>query len=222
MPCKDLIAYELKPLPDTGKVADALDSMEDAQLEQLPVVDEKGLYLGILTFEMLSNAAPAATLKDLVHQMPLLKAAVNERAFPYRAAKVMFDNGLDMVPVVNDADELQGMIDKKNMLGFLVEQTGLLQSGGIIILEVKSFNYSLSEIARICETNDVLILNLQIKSIPDEDALHIILKTNTRDLSAVQAAFSRYEYNVSVIEGDLNTNSLVQERYDLLMNFLKM
>lgn len=221
MPCKDLIAYELKPLPETGKVADALDILEDSQLEQLPVTDEKGMYLGIITFEMLSNTA-AVTLKELVQQVPLLKAAVNEKAFPYRAAKVMFDNNLDIVPVVNDADELQGIIDKKGLLNFLVAQTGLLQPGGIVILEVKSLNYSLSEIARICETNDVLILNLQIRSIPDEDVLHIILKTNTKDLSAVQAAFNRYEYNVSVIDGDLNTNSLVQERYDLLMNFLKM
>lgn len=221
MSCKDLIAYEIKPLPDTGKMTDALDILEDAQLEQLPVTDEKGLYLGIVTFEMLSNAT-AGTLKDLVQQQPLLKAAVNERAFPYRAAKVMYDNNLDIVPVVNDADELQGVIDKKNLLNFLVAQTGLQQPGGIIILEVKSLNYSLSEIARICETNDVLILNLQIRSIPDEDVLHIILKTNTKDLSAVQAAFNRYEYNVSVIDGDLHTNSLVQERYDLLMNFLKM
>ena len=221
MSCKDLIAYEIKPLPDTGKVTDALDILEDAQLEQLPVTDEKGLYLGIVTFEMLSNAT-AGTLKDLVQQQPLLKAAVNERAFPYRAAKVMYDNSLDVVPVVNDADELQGVIDKKNLLNFLVAQTGLQQPGGVIILEVKSLNYSLSEIARICETNDVLILNLQIRSIPDEDVLHIILKTNTKDLSAVQAAFNRYEYNVSVIDGDPHTNSLVQERYDLLMNFLKM
>jgi acetoin utilization protein AcuB len=81
----------------------------------------------------------------------------------------------------------------------------------------------LSEIARICETNDVLILNLQIKAIPDEDVMQIILKTNTKDLGAVQAAFNRYEYNnVAVIDGDLNTNSFVQERYDMLMSFLKL
>ncbi len=221
MACKDIIVYDFKPLTTDQNVSSALEILDDYQLEQLPVVDENNVYQGIINYEILSNSHHQ-TIKELITHLPLLKAAVNDKAFPYRAAKIMVENKLDIIPVVDSADVLLGIINKDALFNFLVLNTGIMQSGGIVILEIKTFNYSLSEIARICETNDVLILNLQIKSIPDEDVMQIILKTNSKDLRPLEASFQRYEYHVSVIDGDLNTNSLVKERYDLLMNYLKL
>lgn len=221
MPCKDIIAYELKPLSIDMSVDQAIDILEQQDLENLPIIDANNKYLGVISYELLSETN-AANIQEILTNAQLFKGAVDAKAFPYRAAKIMYESKLDILPIINDAEELVGITNKAKILDFMVDQTGIMQSGGIVILAVKSFNYSLSEIARICETNDVLILNLQIKSIPDEDEMHIILKTNSKDLSPIEAAFSRYEYNVSVIDGDFNAHSLVQERYDLLMKYLKL
>lgn len=221
MPCKDLISYEIKPLTTETETVDALALFEDLQIEQLPLVNADNKYIGIISFELVEHSK-LTTLGAMQAQIPLLKAAVRENAFPYRAAKVMYENKLEIIPVVNDEDVYQGVITKSGLADFFIKDTGIMQPGGTVILAVKTFDYSLSEIARICETNDVLILNLQIKSIADEDVMHIILKTNTKDLGAVEAAFNRYEYNVTIIEGDPKTNDLVQERYEMLMNFLNL
>lgn len=221
MACKDIIAYELKPLTVQMSVEEAIDIFETDNVEHLPLIDGNRKYLGMVSYEVVAES-PLHDIATILSQHNLFKGAVNEKAFPYRAAKIIYENKLDTLAIVNDADELVGITNKAKLLDFMIDSTGILQSGGIVILVVKSFNYSLSEIARICETNDVLILNLQIKSIPEDDEMHIILKTNSKDLAPIEAAFQRFEYNVSVIDGDFSANSLVQERYDLLMNYLKL
>jgi CBS domain-containing protein len=113
MPCKELISYEIQPLQLNHTVTEAIHTLEVLQLEQLPVVNEVGTYLGIVSFDILSHAQGSHSLQQLVTHTPLIKVAVNSNAFPYRAAKIMYENDLDIVPVVNDEDILQGAIDYK-------------------------------------------------------------------------------------------------------------
>jgi len=217
-----LISSEISPIDAQSSIENALQILEDYHLEQLPVIDATTRYLGMITYEILSNSYTLNTVQEIIDAHPLQKVAMPQADYPYKAAKLMMEFNLQVIPIINQEEQIQGIITQETMLQFLVKDTGLEQSGGILILEITSLNYSLSEIARICETNDVSILNLQIKSIKNEDVMQIIVKTNTKDLSAVVSAFERFEYQVTAIGADLNINDFVKDRYDLLMNYLKL
>lgn len=217
-----LLSSEILPIVAQATIDDAIQQLEDYNLEQLPVVDSQQRYLGMISYEILSNAYALSTVQDIINANSLLKIAMPQADYPYKAAKLMVEFNLQVIPVIDEKEILQGVISQETILHFLVKDTGLQQSGGILLLEVPNLSYSLSEIARICETNDVSILNLQIKSIKEEDSMHIIIKTNTKDLSAVVAAFERFEYEVTAIGADLNINDFIKDRYDLLMNYLKL
>jgi acetoin utilization protein AcuB len=55
-------------------------------------------------------------------------------------------------------------------------------------------NYSVSEIARICESNDVSILNLSVNTIDANGLQAVTIKVNAQDIQALQATFERYGY----------------------------
>src|SRR5690606_27317784 len=94
--------------------------------------------------------------------------------------------------------------------------------GGIIILEMRPVDYSLSEIARICENNDAIILNLQIFTQPESDMMRVVIKTNTREVQTLVASFERYEYNVRQVFGELPAQESMKERYESLMRYINM
>ena len=94
--------------------------------------------------------------------------------------------------------------------------------GGIIVLEMEPRNYSLAQIARICENEQVIILGVQAKTNQVTTKLEVTIKTNSTDLSAVVQAFERYEYTVVDTFGDAKIENNTSDRYRLLMNYINM
>jgi hypothetical protein len=83
-------------------------------------------------------------------------------------------------------------------------------------------NYSLSEISRICESNDVSILSLFIKS-KDESGLQLVtLKTNRKDIQSLISTFERYNYTIAEIYSVENSVNNLQQNYDALMHFINL
>lgn len=218
---QDIIAVEIPALHLHDNAATAINIMEEFNIEHLALVDDQKQYLGIVSYDHLTNMPESATMSTLL-QAPILKAAAREFHHPYRAARLMGEYNLTTVPVINEQQALLGVVNPQNLLNFLIKNTGLVQPGGIVMLEVKPFSYSLSEIARICESNDVLILNVQIIDFPENDSLIVMLKTNTKDLKSVLATFERYEYNATIIDGEMQMNDNAKERWDILMRYLNI
>lgn len=144
---QNIIAVEIPALHLHDNVATAIHIMEEYNVEHLALIDEQRLYLGIISYDNLTNMPEEATMSTLL-QTPILKAAAREFHHPYRAARLMGEYNLTTVPVINENQELLGVVNPQNLLNFLIKNTGLVQPGGIVMLEVKPFSYSLTEIGR--------------------------------------------------------------------------
>ena len=83
-------------------------------------------------------------------------------------------------------------------------------------------DYSLSEIARIVESNDAVILNVVVKQVVAENKLQIILKINKTDLKNIQATFERFEYTVLDIVHESEFDAQMQDRIDNLIKYLEV
>ena len=93
----------------------------------------------------------------------------------------------------------------------------------IIQLEMGAYDYSLTEIARIVEENDVKILGLTVDNIlEDPGRILVSILVNTPDCRAVLQSFYRYNYNVINTFSSPDENNDLRERYALLMKYLSV
>ena len=214
-----LLSPVVPALLPTDTVARALDMMTDSKLSMLPVVLDEN-YLGIVKEDDLLEWDDQS---DTVEQTMSIayKPAIMMSAHPTEALRIMSQLHLDLLPVLNMEQRYKGAIDKSSMLQYMAETSSFDAPGGIVVLEIKPHNYSLYEIARLFENEDVMILNAQLTTTAD-GTMELTLKTNRTALEAVTSSLERHEYKVKEVYGDQKSMEDVMEKYNLLMNYLNM
>lgn len=93
----------------------------------------------------------------------------------------------------------------------------------LIVLEVPLKDYTLTEIARIVESNNVQVMSLSVLPISGGSVLLISIKLNVMDATSVLRSFERFDYNVvysSMREGEITDTH--KDRLDELMYYLEM
>lgn len=215
-----LISPVIPTLLPTDSGNRALHLMEENNVTHLPLVVDKEYTALVQEHVLIDWPTPESPLSmaDFLDYKP----AVIASGHPFDALRLAHTYNLDIVPVVDNMNIYIGAITRNNLLNYITENSGLDHPGGIIILEIAPRNYSLAEIARICENEDVTIISTQLYTDTDSDMLHVTLKTNRTDLSGVSRSFERYGYVIREIFGaELNEDHMLN-RYKLLMNYLNM
>lgn len=203
---------------DTGNRA--LYLMEENHLTQLPLVlDQK--YMGlVMENDMLDWQTPESPLSAYDFQM--YKPAVFANGHPYDALRIAHQQNLSIIPVVDRSDTYMGAITRDSLLKYITENSGLDNPGGIIVLEIEPRSYSLTEIARICESEDVVLIATQLHTNSETGMLEVTLKTNRTEFGAVISSFERHGYNIKEIFGEQGSAEDMVSRYKLLMNYINM
>lgn len=203
---------------DTG--AKALRLMNEYHLSQLPMVMENK-YVGLLEEDdVIDWEDPDMLLQQATGE--LFKPAILEGAHFYEALKLFHDFKLSALPVVNRDNEYLGVITKDNLLAVLAMYNGVKEPGGLVVLEVGPRDYSLAEIARIAESNDVTLLSVNTITNPATGKLEVLLKTNRQDLQGLVATFERFNYVIKYTFSEELEEDLVKKNYELLMTYLSM
>ena len=95
--------------------------------------------------------------------------------------------------------------------------------GGIIVLSLNYRDYSLSEIGRIIENGDAKIINSQMSMDPNDNSkIWLTLKLNKEDISHLISILEFSGYQIERHFSAHLNNENTQERYDSLMNYLKI
>ena len=203
---------------DTG--TKALFLMEENNLTQLPLVlDHKYLSL-IMENDVLdlSNTDTLLNTSDFLDYKP----AVFASGHPFEALRVAHQQNLSIVPVVDKENTYLGAITRNDLLKYIAENSGLDTPGGILVLEIEPRNYSLHEIARIAEAEDVIIISTQLFTNRVSGKIEVTLKTNRTDLQGVVQSFERHEYVVKEVFGEQSMHDDMLDRYKILMNYINM
>lgn len=202
---------------DTGDHALAL--MEEHKLAQLPLVSDE-TYLGLITEnELLDADNTDGSLSDPDHLN--FKPAIHSLTHPFEALRIMNQMRLSVLPVIDTEQKYIGCITEGTLLKYVAENSGIENPGGIIVLEVAPRNYTMYEIARICENEDVAILNSQVHG-NEQGMLEVTLKVNRTVLGAVAASFERHNYHVIGVYGEETNREDITGKYNLLMNYINM
>lgn len=220
MTAQSLIAYDIPALgtEQTGK--DAFHALNDHHVRHLPVVDD-GRLVGILSEEDIFNHKLYDPIGEYDFTM-MRRFAVRDADHVFEVMRVMGENRLTIIPVVDDQGNYLGLVTLSDLLRFFANLASFTEPGGVLVLEMSRRDYSLATIARILEDEGAKILSTFITSGPDSEVIEVTIKVNRQDLSRVVAALHRYEYDVKETFAELDYADAMQERYDSLMTYMNV
>ncbi|PSL48995.1 CBS domain protein [Chitinophaga niastensis] len=198
----------------------ALRLMNEYHLTQLPMVVENKYLALVEEDDIMDLEDPDVPLESMEYSST--RPAIMEYAHLFEALKLFYDFKLSALPVVTRENEYLGIITKDNLLAALARYNGVKEPGGIIAFEVDPRDYSLSEIARIAESNDVTLLSVNSITNPATGRLEIVLKTNRQELQGLVATLERFNYVIKYVFSEEPEEELVKKNYDLLMNYIGM
>ncbi|MBS1589422.1 MAG: CBS domain-containing protein [Bacteroidetes bacterium] len=205
-------------ITDTG--SHALLLMEENNVSQLPVVQDDKYMALVRESDVLDWDKPESPLS--MASFLTYHPAVFASGHPFEAMRVANQQNLSVLPVVDNENTYLGCITRDDLLKYITENSGVDSPGGIIVIELAPRDYSLSEIARICESEEVIITSAQVASNKLTGKIEVTLKTNRSDLQGLGASFERHNYIVKQIYGEHSQDDDLRGRYDLLMNYINM
>ncbi len=87
---------------------------------------------------------------------------------------------------------------EKQLLSFTAENFLSLSDteNSLVLIEVPLIDYTLTDIARIVESNNAHIMNLFVLPVADGNTLLLSAKLNLIDISPVLMSFERFNYRV--------------------------
>ena len=156
------------------------------------------------------------------YELSLVRPFVNQNMHIYEVIRMAVDLQLTLIPVVDEEENYVGVITLQQIVKYFANVSSITEQGGIIVLELNRKQYSLSEISRIVESNDAIVLSAYVANQPDTNLLEVTIKVNSSDIRSLVATFERYEY---IIKGSYQENEYtgqIQDRFDSLMNFLNI
>ncbi|MCS6819959.1 MAG: hypothetical protein NZ522_08400, partial [Chitinophagales bacterium] len=129
---------------------------------------------------------------------------------------------ISIIPVLDEDENYLGVITADSLLRALCHFSSWQEEGSIIEIEMPSRNYSLYEIARLVEGNNLKILSSFTHLRPDTQTTVVTLKINSLNLESIVSAFERYGISVNGVYHETEYSEDLRERYDSLMRYLNV
>ena len=204
----------------TESVATALAMMEDEQLTHLPVV-EGTTYQGLVSREALYEVSDDSIALDQLG-WPLPRPSVKPTDHFLAAVQVMGEQGLSLVPVITEQQELLATISALELTTTIGKFLGLQAGGALLVLEKEAQQYTASEVAKLVESNDAQLLQLNTTVNAQTGHIQITIRLNKYEVSDVIATFQRYDYTVRFYVGEEQYANELKSNYDHLIHYLKI
>ena len=215
----ELISPSVPFLRMQDTLQQALEWMQEHHVSALPLCNEDRFVGMIHESDLLDATDETATLSTLAPDVE--KVAVKQHAFFLSALNIMQQRMLTTLAVTGEDDVFIGVITSRTLLDTLAKYNAAGEPGGVIVLQMRPIDFTISEIGRIVETNDARILHLNTWT--DETGyLLVAIKVNKTDILDILASFERYEYQVLQYFGENLSEEELKSNFDHLMNYLNI
>lgn len=220
MTAKALIAHDIPALSLQQTGRDAFHFLSDYHVKHLPVVHE-GKLVGILSEEDVFNHKLYDPISEYDFSL-MRRAAVLEDEHVFEVMRMMGDQRLTVVPVIDKEGTYLGLVSQNDLLRYFAQTASFSEQGAVLVLQMPRRDYSISTIAHIIEDEGVKILSAFVTSAPDPEYVELTLKLDRTELSRVIASLERHEYDVKETFGEVERSDFMRERYDALMHYLNL
>ena len=214
-----LVSKSIVPLrtSDTGK--EALSIMQDFNIKHMPIVNNTQL-LGLISEDDIVNNNIDEAVGS--YSLSLTHPVVREDDHIYEVIRLLGEYHLSVIPVIDIEENYLGLILQSDLLRFFANTASFTEPGSIIVLEVHRADYSLSEIARIVESENAAILSSFVTTNLDSGIIDVTIKVNKLEIQNIKATFERFDYSIKASFEESNYSDSLLDRYDSLMNYLNI
>lgn len=220
MDIRDLVLYELPNLSLKDSGTKALALMRDFHVYHLPIIERED-YLALISEEdLLDWDTPNEPLSKATFLK--FRPAAFDTMHPFEAIKIVKEFNLSVLPLLDEEQKFVGCITVENLFSFITNTNSFEQEGGIIILRVSPLHYSLAEIARLAESDNIILQGVLVRQLEDDSMMRVTLKTNKTDLRSFVATLERYEYQITATYNALLNEETLEDNYNLLMRYLDL
>ena len=220
MLAREIVTENIPPLKSNDTGERAIDWMIEFKLSHLPLVENKK-YIGLVSEEDILDFNDT-TEKLGAYLKNLKKPYVLGSEHIFEVLRVAAGLNTQIIPVVDEDMQYQGMITLKSLLFHLASMTSISGTGGVIVLDLgNKTDYVISDIVRMVESNNAHVLSLFVDhQLKEQHTLTI--KVDTSDIRHIVATFERYEYNIKAFFEESDLGDIYKDRYDSFMNYLNI
>jgi acetoin utilization protein AcuB len=182
-------------------VTDAFDVMKKQRIRRMPVIDKHGILVGIVSDKDLLRVSPSPATTLSAYEIPYLLSKVKvsdvmtkqvitvQEDTPIEdAARIMVDNKIGGLPVVNDKDAVVGIITETDIFKTFLELLGARRSGVRITMYVKDVRGELARVGKaVADIGGNIIATVEVPG-SDSTNYEVLLKVIDVSKEAVVAA----------------------------------
>lgn len=219
---KKFAKNDIERLSTSSSVRKALEMMDQCGVNVYPVVEEgTGKLLGMVKRSSLEWMEDSQTkLEDIDVQEEL---SVEEGKHIFEAIRLVLKHEVRMLAVIDTDHVYQGLIRKQEMMEALSELLNLSELGSILTIEMEQYDYTLTKLIELIETEGAKILGLAVETPTGQDnRFRVSIKLNTQKTGNVTATLRRFGYHVTTnTENDFSEIDY-QARASELLHYIDM
>lgn len=219
MIAESLISNVIIPLRTSDTGEDALGMMEEFYIRHLPIVNNEQL-LGLISEDDILDFDANEPVGS--YSLSLHRPYVSAGDHIFEVMRQLAQYELTLIPVIDVDQNYLGVITMEDLLRYFAMTSSFADPGSIIVLEINKRDYSMSEIARIVESENAFILSSFVTSNPDSLKMDVTIKINRQNLQTILATFQRFDYIIKASFNEMEYYDSLKERYDSLMSYLNI
>lgn len=156
-------------------VSKALDLMQKGHFHRLPVVDENGKLVGLITEGVVTEASGQSTTSLSIFELNYLLSrttvdeimikdvkTITEDKFVEEAAQEMLESGYNVLPVVDPDNNVIGIITEKDIFKTFVDLLSLKKQGTKFVVKTDNKPGEFAKIAQAFADNDANIIAMGV------------------------------------------------------------
>lgn len=214
----EYINNDFKPFLLTEAVSEVQDFFAESTYSHFPVMDNE-VYLGSISVNDSETFEFGKTIAD--YRYAFEGFFVRENMIWLDVLEVFARNNANVVPILNEKNQYIGYYEITDVIKFLNETPFLKETGGIIVVEKLTIDYSMSQIAQIVESNNGKLLGLFVSE-ASNDKVQVTVKTTQGSLNEIIQTFRRYNYEIISEHNEDDYLNNLKERSEYLDKYLNI
>jgi Mg/Co/Ni transporter MgtE len=209
---------DYKPFDSKETIADIQDFFEEVSYSHFSVVED-GIYIGSIVAD---DVASFDIDKKVIDYKYALEGFFARKSMMWLdVLEVFAKNHTNIVPVLDEENNYSGYYELEDIIKFFYDAPFLKEQGGILVVEKKVVDYSMSQITQIVESNNGKLLGLFVSNV-DGDTIQITIKLAMGTMNEIIQTFRRYNYEIISEHQEDNYINSLRERSEYLDKYLNI
>ncbi len=214
----EYINNDFKPFSPSDSVGEIQDFFADCSYSHFPLL-ENGIYLGCISSVDSETFESDKNIHD--YRYSFEGFFVRDTMIWLDVLEVFARNNANIVPILDSNNKYVGYYEITDIIKFLNETPFLKETGGIIVVEKPTADYSMSQITQIVESNNGKLLGVFVSE-ANAEKVQVTVKTTLGSVNEIIQTFRRYNYEIVSEHNEDNYLNNLKERSEYLDKYLNM